>query len=71
MGSATASSLLENFGDVYDVSVSGRSQDNFNKILKLRPRLEGTRFVACDITDKEAVKVRGHLVQTAMARSDQ
>jgi hypothetical protein len=68
VGSATASSLLENFGDQYDVSVSGRTRENFEKIVQLRPRLQGARFVPCDITDLEAVKVSpqrcciGHLL---------
>jgi NAD(P)-dependent dehydrogenase (short-subunit alcohol dehydrogenase family) len=58
VGSATAQSLLENFGDAYDVAVAGRSQENFQKVLELRPGLKGARYVACDITDLESVKVR-------------
>lgn len=58
VGSATASSLIENFADTYDVSVAGRTRENFDKILKLRPRLQGARYVPCDINDLESVKVR-------------
>jgi nucleoside-diphosphate-sugar epimerase len=58
VGSATAQSLLENFGDAYDVAVAGRSQQNFESVLKLRPGLKGARYVPCDITDLESVKVR-------------
>jgi len=61
VGSATAASLLENFADVYDVSVAGRSRENFEKIMKLRPKLKGAQYVACDITDLESVKVRAPL----------
>ncbi|KAI8469515.1 MAG: saccharopine dehydrogenase-like protein [Monoraphidium minutum] len=56
VGSATASSLVENFSDVYEVAVAGRTQENFDKIVQLRPRLQGARFVTCDITDLESVK---------------
>jgi NAD(P)-dependent dehydrogenase (short-subunit alcohol dehydrogenase family) len=58
VGSATAASLLENFSNVYDVSVAGRSRENFDKILQLRPGLKGASYVACDITDLESVKVQ-------------
>jgi NADPH:quinone reductase-like Zn-dependent oxidoreductase len=59
VGSATASALLEDFGDVYDVAVAGRSRENYDKIVKLRPRLVGASYVPCDIADLESVKVRG------------
>lgn len=56
VGSATASSLLEFHGDDYDVSISGRTRENADNIVELRPRLKGARYVPCDITDKESVK---------------
>jgi len=59
VGSATAASLLENFKQ-YDITVASRSQQSFEKIQELRPLLKNAKFAACDIGDKESVKVSGH-----------
>jgi saccharopine dehydrogenase-like NADP-dependent oxidoreductase len=56
VGSATAASLIENFKQ-YDITVASRSQQSFEKIMEIRPGLKGARFVQCDITSKENVKV--------------
>lgn len=56
VGSATAASLIENFKH-YDITVASRRQQSFDKIIEIRPGLKGARFVQCDISNKDNVKV--------------
>jgi nucleoside-diphosphate-sugar epimerase len=58
VGSATAVSLMEGFPGAYDVVVAGRSRENYEKAVKLRPGLAEARYQALDITDAAAIKVR-------------
>lgn len=56
VGGSTVSSLLQN--PDYEVIVASRSQESFDKAVKLRPELGKTRFQACDITDPASIKAR-------------